>query len=119
MIAATSTVLALMLTLLGLTQSIDPEFDPRHFARIRLVASLCVAGMITAIGLLLFMCVPIAEASEFTGFYEAIYWITLVVASGLGGLIVAVVLILRKAVVALLQVASPHLSGDHVVVDGG
>ena len=113
-IAASSTVLALMLTLLSLTEGSEEAFQEEHFERLRRVASLCVVAMIVGIGLLLFMCVPIGEAGEFTQWYEAIYYVTLVTASALGGMLVAIVLLLRTALLGLIRFASPHLSADGV-----
>ncbi|MDX1567321.1 MAG: hypothetical protein R3223_05930 [Longimicrobiales bacterium] len=107
-IAATSTVLALMLTLLGVTERTETRFEDSHYARIRQVATLCVIAMVVAIGLLLFMSVPISESQELIPWYEAIYYTTFVVSAGLGGVLVAVVLILRKAVLNVVRVASPH-----------
>lgn len=116
-IAASSTVLALMLTLLGLTQRSDPSFRAQYFSRIRQIAGLCVTAMIVAVGLLVFMCVPIGESEELTRWYEVIYYVTFIIASGLGGLLVAIILLLRKAVLTVVQVTSPHLDHSHIVRD--
>lgn len=108
-IGATSTVLALMLTLLGLSERTETSFEARHFARIRRIAGLCVIAMIVAIGLLLLMCVPISQSDELIPWYEFVYYATFIISSALGGLLVAIVLLLRKAVLHVIQVASPHL----------
>lgn len=116
-IAASATVLALMLALLGLTQRTDPSFQAQHFSRIRQIAGLCVTAMIVAIGLLVFMCVPIGESEELSRWYEVIYYATFVIASGLGGLLVAISLLLRKAVLGVVDVTNPHVDHADIVGD--
>ncbi|MEJ2540217.1 MAG: hypothetical protein P8188_09630 [Gemmatimonadota bacterium] len=106
-IGSAATVLALMVTLLGLSQRFDSDVRPRYFRRIRHISGLCVSVMVGGIGLLLLLTVPLSESEEFVRWYNAIYYGVLVVASLLGGGLVAMTLALRKAVGGLLSAAHP------------
>jgi len=107
-IGAAATVLALMVTLLGLSQRFDSEIDPAYFRRIRRIGGLCVSVMIGGVGLLLVLTVPLSETEEFENWYNAIYYGVLVVASLVGGGLVAITLSLRTAVSGLLAAAHPE-----------
>lgn len=107
-IAGASTVLALMLTMLGLTRDIDKDLDPEYYDRIRHIATLCVTVLVGAVGLLLFLAVPIRESDGLETWYNVIYYAVLVMASLLGGALVAIVLAIRQAVFTLVHVSDPH-----------
>lgn len=109
-IGAAATVLALMLTLLGLSQDLDSRIHPDYFRRIQHIATLCVWVLIGAVGLLLILCVPLGESDTLATWYNVIYYGVLVLASLLGGALVAIILTLHVAVRALLAAAHPEAS---------
>jgi hypothetical protein len=106
-IGASATVMALMLTLLGLSRDMEGQIRPDYYHRIGDIGTMCVAVMVTGVGLLLVLCIPLEEAEEFHTWYNIIYYGILVVASLLGGGLVAITLSLRRAVTALVAAAHP------------
>ncbi len=107
-IGAAATVLALMVTVVGLSQRLDEDIQPGYFMQIRRIGQLCVAVMIGGVGLLLILTVPLSEADDLQNWYNTIYYLVLVVASLIGGGLVAITLSLRTAVSGLLNAAHPE-----------
>ena len=106
--AASATTLALMLTLLGLSTGTDREIKASHFERIRQIAFVDVVAFVGATLLLTTLVVPFTETSEIpSGWYNAIYYITSLMSALLGGLMVAVMLLLYAAVRDLITVVRP------------
>jgi len=116
-IGAAATVLALMVTLVGLSKRFENLVRPAYFKRIERIATLCVFVMIGGVGLLLLLTVPLSESEEFFEWYNAIYYAILVVASLLGGALVAVTMALRKAVMAILAAVHPDAESSMFVDD--
>lgn len=114
-IGAAATVLALMVTVVGLSQRIDSKVNATYFRRIRRIGRLCVAVMIGGVGLLLVLTVPLSEADGLENWYDRIYYAVLVVASLIGGGLVAITLSLRTAVAGLLDIAHPEADSSIIV----
>ena len=106
--AASATTLALMLTLLSLSAGADREIKGSHFERIRQVAFVDVVAFVGATLLLITLVVPFSETEEIpAGWYEGIYYTASLMAALLGGLMVAVMLLLYAAVRDLITVVGP------------
>lgn len=116
-IGASATVVALMVTVLGLSFRMDSKLRPEYFDRIGLIGALCVGVMAGAVTLLLVLCVPLGETEEFTTWYSAIYYSVLTIASLLGGALVATTVALRTVVVSLVAAAHPDSDSGIVVSD--
>ena len=89
-IGASATILALMLTLLGLSQDMEGEIHPDYFTRIQHIATMSVWAMVGGVGLLVILVVPLGESEDISTWYSVIYYAILVMASLLGGGLVAV-----------------------------
>ena len=106
--AASATTLALMLTLLSLSAGVERDVKKSHYERIRQIALVDVVAFIGATLLLVTLVVPFGEASEIpSGWYIAIYYATSLLAAVLGGMLVAVMLLLYAAVRDLIATVGP------------
>lgn len=101
------TVLALMLTLLGLTQSERLHFEDVHYRRMRQISSMNVVAIVGAVCLLLFMEVPLQESEAMRSVYQIVYYTFLGASSLLGGLVVAIVLMLHRTILGLSRAVAP------------
>lgn len=113
-IAGTATILALMLTLLGITQTHDAEFSTHHFNRLRRLASLNVAAMVGSVFLLMVLTMPVTDSERLQGFYTAAYYLVVGASALIGGIIIAIALELRRSVIELIEIFDP--SADSALV---
>ena len=106
--AAGVTVLALMLTLIGLTYTTDLTFSEIHFRRIRYINNLSLAVIVVGVGVLVAMAIPISEVEELTRIYSVLYYVMAGLISLLGGLVVAMSLMIGGTVRGLVDAAHPE-----------
>ena len=112
-VTAAATIIALMLTMLGLTRDSDSEFDSIFFKRIQRIALISTITLISGVLLLLFLSVPVQESNEVpSSWYTVIYYILIGAIALLSGLIVAVVLMLYNAVTSLIDTVRPSMDED-------
>lgn len=104
-VGAGVTVLALMLTLIGLTNSSEWSFSELHYKRIRNITNLALAVIATGVVVLVAVAVPIEEVEELRDFYAVLYYSLTAMLSILGGLIVAMSLMIGSTIRALVEVA--------------
>lgn len=102
-----ATIMALMLTLLGVSDSTEHTFKRVHYRRIRLMSLMNAIAIAGAILILLAIGVPLEESEKLRAFYDVVYYALLSAASLLGGLMVAIVLILHRTIKGLSTAASP------------
>jgi glycerol uptake facilitator-like aquaporin len=96
---ALGTILALMLTLLGLSTSSDTELKWTHYQRVKQIAWLDMLTFIVAVLVYLLLNVPIQETDSGTGeWFHILYYATLVVSSILAGAIITIILMLYNTV---------------------
>ncbi len=114
-IGASATVMALMLTLLGLSQDMDSKIHPDYFRRIQHISTMCVICLVGGVGLLLVLSIPLGESDTLVTWYNVIYYVILVSASLLGGLLVAITLTLRIAVLELVAATHPEASSSMIL----
>lgn len=104
-VTASSTILALMLTLLGLSYETTSQIKPAHYKRIKQIALVDAIAFVTAALLLLLIIVPLEETEAVpSGWYSTMYYIAIVMSSVLGGLIISVILMLYDAVTDIIDV---------------
>lgn len=114
--AAAATILALMLTLLSLAQGTSSQLKPVHYKRVRRISLLTVIALVGSILLLSFLIVPIGEAETIpASMYDIVYYILLITSAALSGLFTTVILMLYRAVRALIEVVSPGEAEDLTV----
>lgn len=111
---ASATILALMLTLLSLSFGAQYELQSVHYRRVRQIAWIDSVGFISATIFLLFLNVPIGGADNVpASWFSAIYYVALTLSSLLGGLLIAVILMLYNTLQKLIQVIDPEVDeGD-------
>jgi hypothetical protein len=96
---ATATILALMLTLLGLSADVSNKIHPSHFERVRQIALIDTVAFAAATLFLLILNIPLEESDNLsTEWYDTIYYSVLTFSSLLGGLLISAVLMLYDAV---------------------
>lgn len=103
-IAAGTTALALMLTLIGLSFSSSFEFRPDHYRRIRYASGLTTVLIVASTVVLLFLAVPIEEAEALGFYYTTVYYVLVASSAIIGGLVVALVLMLNFTLRSLAAV---------------
>ena len=102
-----ATTLALMLTLLSLSAGIDQKIKASHFERIRQIAFVDVIAFVAATLLLVILVLPLNDATEIpSGWYVGIYYAISLLAAVLGGVLVAVMLLLYAAIRDLISVVA-------------
>ena len=105
---ASATTLALMLTLLSMSLGSERALRSEHYERIRQIALVDVVAFIGATVLLVAHIVPVGDSGGIpVGWYDAIYYGAAVVAALLGGVLVAVMLLLYAAVRDLITTFGP------------
>ncbi len=104
---ASATILALMLTLLGMSRDTDAQLKSRHYRRIQQASVMAVITLITSVGVLMVLTFPLDESEQLQDFYNVVYYTLLGVSSILGGMMVTVVLMLLNAIRELVGVFRP------------
>lgn len=109
---ATATILALMLTLLGMSVNAETDVNPVFYRRIKQIAFYDMIVLVAATSYLVVHCIPITKTDDVpTYWYSVIYYFVLVVSAGLGGAIVAIVSMLYAAVRDVIHALA--LDDDH------
>lgn len=115
---ATATILALMLTLLGLSTDVSNQIHSAHYERVRQIALIDTVTFAAATLFLLILNIPLEETENLaSGWYDTAYYTVLVVSSLLGGMLISVVLMLYDAVRDLIYVLGLNKE-DHPIVEG-
>lgn len=122
--AAGVTVLALMLTLIGLTYSSDWDFSEIHFRRLRRIALLTSLTIVLSVAVLLFIGLPLEEAENLRTYYDVVYYAVAAASSVLGGALIAVIVMLYQTIRGLVAIGHPSGASDLIhppqnEVDGG
>lgn len=102
------TVLALMLTLIGITNTSELTFSDIHFRRIRIINVLTIVVIVVSVIVLIAMAIPIGEVDEVRNYYATLYYVLAALISLLGGLIVAMTLMIGGTVRGLADAAHPQ-----------
>ncbi|MGB3800590.1 MAG: hypothetical protein WA952_12320 [Lewinella sp.] len=107
-LTATSTILALMLTLLSFSQQTDRKLKAYHYNRIWWIARFAAIVFIAALILLMTLNVPINNAEEsLGGFYNVVYYVLLVYTAIIGGMLITIILLLYQAARDIILIAHP------------
>ena len=110
-----ATILALMLTLISFTSSQNVTLKRSFYDRVRQIAVVDTGTFTASIILLLIVSVPLTESSEIPSeWYRVMYYSTTVYAAALGGSLIAIVLMLYRAVTDLIGVIHPDEVSDLV-----
>ncbi len=110
---ALGNILALMLTLLGLSAATDIDLRWSHYLRIKQIAWITTVALIAAVLIYLLLNVPLEQSEEAaqntspSAWFSALYYATLALSSLLGGALIAVALMLYHTVRDLIYVLGP------------
>ena len=114
-LTSTSTILALLLTLLSFSGKSEHNFKSIYYHRVQWIAQLSTAAFVFAVFILLSLNIPLVESSEnLYPWYVWIYHILLISGSLLGGLLIAIVLMLYQTATAIIILYHPD--GDSNII---
>lgn len=115
-VTASATIIALMLTMLSLSNQTEDDFDIIFYRRIERIGILATVSLIGGILLLLFLSVPLQEADSVPSrWFTTIYYVLIGFLAVLSGLLVAIVLMLLNAMTSLIDVVRPEVNEDDEV----
>ena len=113
---ASAAILALMLTVLGLTTNADVKLNTTFYRRIKQIAFYDMIVLCYSIIFLVLQCIPITESDEIpTWWYPSVYYGMLAASAILGGGMIAIVSMLYSAISSLIDVFGLE-HGDHSIV---
>lgn len=111
-VTASITVLALLLTLLGLSLTSEFHFRKKFYRRVEHITTISVITMVLAVSLLLAAAVPIDQVEPLNGFYDIYYYVVAAGISVLGGITIATGLMLGATLRALVRIGRPDSPSD-------
>lgn len=116
-VLASATILALLLTVLGLSTSSESRLSHKHYQQVGLLARWDAIIFIAAISLFQFSNIPMTEAENFPqDWFTSLYWALLISSSLLCGGIVAVILMLYNTVTNMIDIVGIGIK-DHPLVE--
>lgn len=114
-VLASGTILALMLTLLGLSTSTDADLTYYHYQRVKQIARIDTATFIAAVLIYLLLNVPIEESDKSNvNFFYVLYYATLIISSALAGAVITVVLMLYNTIKDIINVLGPGETKSYI-----
>lgn len=112
---ATSTILALMLTLLSFSYNAEIKLKWAHYQRVKQIAWIDTLTLVGAILIFLLLNIPIEEATEASAhWYSTFYYASLILSSLLGAAIITVILMLYETVKDVIEVVKPGETDEHL-----
>jgi hypothetical protein len=109
---ASITVLALLLTLLGLSLTSEYTFRTKFYSRVGHITTLSVSAIIVAVAMLLAASVPIEQVQSLSGFYDVYYYVVAAGISILGGVTIAIGLMIGSTLRGLVRIGRPDSPSD-------
>ncbi|MHA7943994.1 hypothetical protein ACJOV8_013040 [Formosa sp. 3Alg 14/1] len=104
-VLASATILALLLTLLSVSDDSKTALKKKHYQQVLSIAKFDVILFISALILFQFFNIPIAESENVpTSWFKIIYWTTLASTSIISGMMITVILMLYNAVTNLIAI---------------
>lgn len=115
-LTATSTILALLLTLISFSVETDRDLKSMHYKRIQWIARLCTFTFVAAVILLMSLSLPLDHSDvRFEAFYKTFFYLFLVYGALLGGAMISIVLMLYRAATAIILLFHPDRKPDFVL----
>ncbi len=116
-ILGASTILALMLTLLSLSRAAESSLTKTHYRNVLLIAKFDTILIIVAVIAFLLLNLPITETEDVSNsWYKVAYYISLALASILGGGFIAVVTMLYGTIANVILIVGLGVT-DHPLVE--
>lgn len=114
---ASSTILALMFTVLSFTRQVENPLKPDHYDRMKTIALLDVIAFVLSLLLLLVINLPLEESREtLSSHYKTLYYALLTVSSIIGGLLITVIFMLYSAATDVIILVHPQKDSEHLVL---
>lgn len=116
-IIGSSTILALMLTLLSLSRAAKSKLTHRHYEHVHIVAKTDTFLIITAVITFLLFNLPITESEHLpASWFTTIYYFSLIMAAILGGGFIALIAMLYGTIDNVIKIVG-FKQTDHPLVD--
>lgn len=117
-ILAAGTILALMLTILGMSTRAASEMKAHHYQRIRQIALFDTVLIVGATIVVLIFNAPLTESENVpTTWFTALYYLILASTSVVGGALVSVVLMIHHTISDIIEVIGLGRTDKEVVAD--
>ncbi len=117
-ILAAGTILALMLTILGMSTRAASEMKAHHYQRIRQIALFDTILIVGATIVVLVFNVPLTESENVpTTWFSALYYLILAFTAMVGGALVSVVLMIHHTISDIIEVIGLGRTDKEVVAD--
>ena len=114
-VLASATILALLLTLLGVTTSMKSKLKNAHYRQVLSIAQFDTILFVGALILFQLFNIPITEADNVpTSWFNIIYWSTLIISAILSGMMITVILMLYTTVTNIIHIVG--LGEDHYLI---
>jgi NhaP-type Na+/H+ or K+/H+ antiporter len=115
-LTATSTILALLLTLLSFSSNTEKNLRPDHYERIKWIALLSTIAFSGAVVLLMCLTLPLNNSEEkLQSWYSTLYYGFITYGALLGGIMISIVLMLYQAANAIILIFQPGVDADHLL----
>jgi len=115
-ILASATILALILTLLGISSGSESKLKKYHYKQVLSLARFDSFLFIVTLIFFQLLNLPITEAEKIpTTWYNTIYWVILFISSLLSGIMVAVILMLYNTIHNIIIIVG--LGEEHPLID--
>lgn len=105
-IGSSMTIITLMLTLLSLSLSSQWRFKRIHYRRIWQVSVLAIISVVMGVFVMISLAVPLQNVEELRGWYHVVYYTTAGSLAVLGGLVVAMTLLIGSSIYHLTSVGA-------------
>lgn len=116
-ILGSSTILALMLTLLGLSRNAESHLTNTHYHNVLLIAKADTILIIVSVITLLLFNLPITEAADLPqDWFTSIYYVSLTMAAIIGGGFIALITMLYGTIANVILIVGLGVT-DHPLVD--
>lgn len=107
-VTASATILALMLTMLGLSRQDGDQLSRRFFKEVEQIGLFTSISLVASILLLVLLSFPVQESGDLpSSWYSIIYYILTTATALIAGLLVAVVLLLYSTIRSLFEIVVP------------
>lgn len=107
-VSASATIMALMLTMVGLGRRATRDLGDRFFKRIERIGLLSTIGLSAGVLQLLILTIPLQESQKLpASWFTIVYYALMTLTAAISGLMVAIVLMLFNAMQSLIKVFNP------------
>ncbi|WP_299226254.1 hypothetical protein [uncultured Psychroserpens sp.] len=104
-VLASATILALLLTLLGISTGTESKLKDSHYLEVMNIAKIDTVLFIVTLIMFQMFNIPIVESDQVpTNWYRTIYWVTLFMSSLLSGGMVVVILMLYNTITNIIKI---------------